>query len=335
MVYMKMHHCSSGRDLVLPGSAVWIPSDLNDGSRKEMDGDHPTVRICVIDDEEFTCLTLRDALCEWNMEAEGFTNPLLALERLCESRYDLVLLDIHMPEINGIDLIPRIKGCCQDVKVLIMTGYADKDLAIRAMQAGAFDLLEKPLRLGLLKHALARAIEAQQKERDVIRLVADLQKSQSELQASKERLERLNVQLRETNRALTIFAKNIDRERDEVERGIALKLKSLILPTLGRLQKDPSIGSSYRGDLEVLMAQIEGLLSGFSTDARMAAVLSFTEMRIASLIRSGFTTEDIATQLHISVNTVRTHRKNIRKKLKINNGQYSLRNYLNIKPSLA
>ncbi len=64
-------------------------------------------------------------------------------------------------------------------------------------------------------------------------------------------------------------------------------------------------------------------------DSRVAMSLSFTELRIASLIKNGVTTEGIAKQLHMAESTVRTHRKNIRKKLKINNAQFSLRNYLN------
>jgi DNA-binding CsgD family transcriptional regulator len=60
--------------------------------------------------------------------------------------------------------------------------------------------------------------------------------------------------------------------------------------------------------------------------------LSFTELRIASLVKGGVTTEEIARQLHIAESTVRTHRKNIRKKLNINTAQYSLRNFLNSRP---
>ncbi len=97
-----------------------------------------------------------------------------------------------------------------------------------------------------------------------------------------------------------------------------------------KLRNDKAL-SRYEGQLDMLTMQIEDLTSGFTMDSRVAAVLSFTELRVASLIKNGITTEDIARQLHISESTVRTHRKNIRKKLKINNVQYSLRNFLNSK----
>ena len=111
-----------------------------------------------------------------------------------------------------------------------------------------------------------------------------------------------------------------------------MKLRNLIIPMVQKLRNDKAL-SRYEGQLDMLTMQIEDLTSGFTMDSRVAAVLSFTELRVASLIKNGITTEDIARQLHISESTVRTHRKNIRKKLKINNVQYSLRNFLNSRTS--
>jgi DNA-binding CsgD family transcriptional regulator len=145
------------------------------------------------------------------------------------------------------------------------------------------------------------------------------------------RLENLNTQLLDTNRALSIFAKNIEREREEIEKRIALKLRNLIIPMVMKLRDDQAL-QKYGFQLDMLTTQIEDLTSGFAMDSRVALTLSFTELRIASLVKNGVTTEEIARQLHIAESTVRTHRKNIRKKLNINNAQYSLRNFLNSKP---
>ena len=78
----------------------------------------------------------------------------------------------------------------------------------------------------------------------------------------------------------------------------------------------------------MLTLQVEDLTSSFALDSNFAMVLSAAEMRVAHLIKNGATTEKIAAHLHISENTVRTHRKNIRRKLKIG-APYSLRNFLN------
>jgi DNA-binding NarL/FixJ family response regulator len=161
-------------------------------------------------------------------------------------------------------------------------------------------------------------------------LIDDLKQSRHDLLTQQQRLESLNTQLLDTNRALSIFAQNIEREREEIEKRIAMKLRSLIIPMVVKLKNDPSL-QLYSMQLDMLTKQVEDLTTGFAIDSRVAMSLSFTELQIASLIKNGVTTDEIARQLHIAESTVRTHRKNIRKKLKINNAQFSLRNYLNVK----
>jgi FixJ family two-component response regulator len=292
--------------------------------------DFRDARIVVLDDDQGVCQTLTDLICSWGITAEGFTRPEPALTRVSESRCDVVLLDILLFDACGLDLIPEIQRNSTDLKIIIVTGFADKEMAIRALKLGAFDFLEKPFQPDLLHHTILRALKTLDHEREHGKLIVDLRQSRSELLAHKERLENLNSQLRDTNRALSIFAQNIEREREEVEKRIALKLRNLIIPIVEKLRRDKTL-VKYESQLDMLVMQIEDLTSGFAMDSRIAAVLSFTELRIASLIKNGVTTEEIARQLNISASTVRTHRKNIRKKLKINNVQYSLRNFLSSK----
>jgi len=287
-------------------------------------------RVVVLDDDQGVCQTLTELICSWGISAEGFTQPEPALSCLDESKCDIVLLDILLFDACGLDLIPVIQNKSIDLKIIIVTGFADKEMAIRALKLGAFDFLEKPFQPELLHHTILRALKTLDHEREYRRLIVDLQKSQTELISNKDRLENLNSQLRDTNRALSIFAQNIEREREEVEKRIALKLRNLIIPIVEKLRKDRNL-IRYENQLDMLVMQVEDLTSGFAMDSRIAALLSFTELRIASLIKNGVTTEEIARQLNISASTVRTHRKNIRKKLKINNVQYSLRNFLSSK----
>ena len=286
-------------------------------------------KVTIVDDDPFVSESLTEMICSWGLNAKGFTRPEAALAHIRENKCDIVLLDVFISEISGLDLIPQISSdSSDDLKIIIITGFADKDTAIRALKLGAFDLLEKPFQNELLYHSILRALKALENERGFRNLIDDLKQSRSDLLAHQQRLENLNAQLRDTNRALSIFAQNIERERAEVEKRIALKLRNLIIPMVVKLKKDKTL-AKYEGQLDMLTMQVEDLTSGFSMDSRIAAVLSFTELRIASLIKNGITTEEIARQLHISESTVRTHRKNIRKKLKINNAQYSLRNFLN------
>jgi FixJ family two-component response regulator len=287
-------------------------------------------RIFIVDDDELFCDGVTELLTSWGLLAQGFTRPETALPMVREKKCDVLLLDVFMSDVCGLDLLPEINNGGQDLKVIIITGFADKELAIRALKLGAFDFLEKPFQNELLYHTIMRALKTLEHERESKRLIIDLKQSQSELISHKERLENLNSQLCDTNRALSIFAQNIEREREEVEKRIALKLRNLIIPMVDKLRNDRAM-SKYEGQLDMLVMQVEDLTSGFNMDSRIAAVLSFTELRIASLIKNGVTTEEIARQMHISSSTVRTHRKNIRKKLKINNVQYSLRNFLSSK----
>lgn len=287
-------------------------------------------RVLIVDDDQLVCQMLTELISSWGLSAESFARPEEALVKVKRNECDILLLDVFISDLCGLDLLPEIHGDGSIPKVIIITGFADKEMAIRALKLGAFDFLEKPFQTEFLYHTISRALQSLENEKESRRLIVDLKQSQAELLSNKQRLENLNTQLRDTNRALSIFAQNVEREREEVEKRIALKLRNLIIPMVERLRKDKNL-ARYESQLEMLVMQIEDLTSGFTMDSRIAAVLSFTELRIASLIKNGVTTEEIARQLHISASTVRTHRKNIRKKLKINNVQYSLRNFLNSK----
>jgi len=282
-------------------------------------------RATILDDDQLVCETLTETFRSWGLSTEGFTQPEAALINIRENKSDIVLLDVFISDVCGLDLIPQL-GC--DLKIIVITGYADKDTAIRALQLGAFDLLEKPFQNELLYHSILRALTALANERESKRLINDLKQSRSELLVHQRRLGNMNAQLLDTNRALSIFAQNIEREKKEIEKRIALRLRNLILPMVVKLRNDQAL-HKYRAQLDMLTTQIQDLTSGFAVDSRVAMTLSFTELKIASLVKNGITTEEIARQLYIAESTVRTHRKNIRKKLKINNALYSLRNFLN------
>lgn len=284
-------------------------------------------KVLIVDDEELICDLLKQSLARWGIQGEAFCDIPSATARIKETSFDVALLDVRIDGGSGLNLMPEITGRCPDVKIIIMTGYADKETAIRALRLGAFDFLEKPLEPEILSNTIGRALHVLENERSVSRLIENLKNREQQLKDNKGRLEYLNSELLETNKALSVLVRNIERERDEMERRIAVKLKSLVIPAIEKLMRDKTL-VRYEMELGILVKQIEDLTTGFGTDAVVASSLSMTEMKIASLIKNGLTSEDIAKQLHISPSTVRTHRKNIRRKLKINNAQYNLRNYL-------
>ncbi len=291
--------------------------------------------ILIVDDDQSSCMFIEHAISSLGMKPESVNRMSSARNRIEQNRYDVIILDVYLAECMGLDLIPEIKKFCPETKIIVVTGFADKDIAIRALRLGAFDLLEKPFEAELIDHALYSAFEVLQAERQIKRLIKDLEAARtSELLTNKEHLESLTGRLIETNKALSLFAQNIELEREQMEKQVALRIRSLVLPLLEKLQKDDNL-RIYRFDLDLLRKQIGDLTTTFTADARLAAALSHAELRIASLIKNGLSTEQIAEHLHVSSATVRTHRKNIRKKLKINNSQYNLRNFLSSKNGLS
>ena len=208
-----------------------------------------------------------------------------------------------------------------------MTGYADKEKAIKALRLGVFDFLEKPIKMQLLSHAVKRALDTQKIELELKNTFKELQRSQSDLLSHKRRLEEVNEQLTETNKALSVLAENLERTREHSEKRIIRKIRSLIIPIVERLQRDKNL-KGYKAELSLLVGHVENLTSGLASDTRIDDSLSSAELRIASMIMNELTSEEIANQLHISLSTVKTHRRNIRRKLNLNHSDLNLRAYL-------
>jgi len=171
-------------------------------------------------------------------------------------------------------------------------------------------------------------MEALERERSLKHLLKELERNHSELLAQKKRLEHLNSRLLETNKAFSALARSMDFEREEMEKRVAAKVRSVIMPSINRLRQDPNL-TQYGSELDILVSILSELASDMATSGgNIAMALSNTELRIASLIKGGFSTEEIAEQLFISPSTVRTHRKNIRRKLSLNSSSYSLKSFL-------
>lgn len=115
--------------------------------------------ILVVDDEP----TAREGL-ELTLEAEGYqvhqaVSAPQALEFLKGSRVDLIITDLKMPGMSGLDLLAEVRRTWPELDVIIITGFASIDTAISAMKLGAFDYLTKPFNLDVVRQAVRRALE--------------------------------------------------------------------------------------------------------------------------------------------------------------------------------
>ena len=127
-------------------------------------------RILIVDDEQVVREVLSDFLTSENFVVNAVASGEEALSELAKSHYDLVLTDMKMPGISGIDLLREIQKRKLDTVVIIMTGYGTVDTAVEAIKLGAFDYIMKPFKVDELLQVIRRALQHQQLERENIRL---------------------------------------------------------------------------------------------------------------------------------------------------------------------
>jgi PAS domain S-box-containing protein len=116
-------------------------------------------RLLVVDDEVEILTPLCDLLSEWGYEVTEFTRGKDALKALKEQKFDLLLADLVMPEMDGIELLKEALKIAPHLVCIIITGKGTIQTAVEAMKVGAFDFIVKPLDWKLLKLILSRAIE--------------------------------------------------------------------------------------------------------------------------------------------------------------------------------
>jgi DNA-binding NtrC family response regulator len=118
-------------------------------------------RVVLVDDEEMVTQNLEMLLSmETGYESVCFNQPASALEYLKKNEVDAVLSDFIMPEMNGLDLLAHVKEVQPTCSRLLLTGYADKESAVRAInEVGLFQYLEKPWENDFVMMTLRNAVE--------------------------------------------------------------------------------------------------------------------------------------------------------------------------------
>ncbi len=116
-------------------------------------------RVLAVDDEPVVCESIRRVLSEEGYRVTTTTSAREGIDLLAREEIDLVLLDIKMPDLDGIEFLRRARALSPETEVVIVTGYATIDTAVEAIKLGAFDYLEKPVSPPQLIVAAARALE--------------------------------------------------------------------------------------------------------------------------------------------------------------------------------
>ncbi|CAA9892918.1 Response regulator with CheY-like receiver, AAA-type ATPase, and DNA-binding domains [Candidatus Methylobacter favarea] len=127
-------------------------------------------RIIVIDDDPGIVDYLIDMLRQVNYSAAGFTDTADALNAIENESFDLVISDVIMPGMRGLELMAAIHRKRPEQLVLLITAFGSIDLAMQSMRAGACDFLTKPFRIEELYTAVARALEDRQMRRTAVKI---------------------------------------------------------------------------------------------------------------------------------------------------------------------
>lgn len=117
-------------------------------------------RILVVDDEPTVCKSIRQVLIREDCDVETALSGEEALRKDAERPYDVMIVDLMMPGLSGMELLRSIKAGNPKARIIMVTGYPTMRNTLQAMQLGAMDFLPKPFLPTTLRNLVAKALEA-------------------------------------------------------------------------------------------------------------------------------------------------------------------------------
>ncbi len=144
--------------------------------------------ILVVDDEPGVLLTIKAILAQEGYTVDGAANGAAAFDRLSVASYDLVLTDLRLGDMDGLEVLAEVRRVSPRTVAIVLTGYASLESAIQAMREGAYDYLVKPTDVEELKLRVAHIFER-------LRLADELAQRVKELEAANTTIARMNATL--------------------------------------------------------------------------------------------------------------------------------------------
>ncbi len=143
--------------------------DDQDGTNLELDVHNmKAFKILIAEDDHLNLQNLRELLESCGYETHGVADGRQALEAFGHDIYDLIITDLRMPNMDGLELLKQIKELSADQLVILVTGYGSVQTAVDAMKMGAFDYITKPLKDDLVRLTVSRALSfARLKEENI------------------------------------------------------------------------------------------------------------------------------------------------------------------------
>jgi two-component system response regulator HydG len=142
-------------------------------------------RILIVDDNDTMREGMEEVAVGMGHAVTTASSGAAALERFQEQRPDLVVTDLKMAGIDGLELLRRVRALDADVPVLLITAYGTIEVAVEAMKEGAFDFVTKPFSPGVLRLKIERALEARKARAQVERLQQENEILRAEVESAK------------------------------------------------------------------------------------------------------------------------------------------------------
>ncbi|MEW6614818.1 MAG: sigma-54 dependent transcriptional regulator [Thermodesulfobacteriota bacterium] len=127
-------------------------------------------QILVVDDEERMLNLLKKVLTKQGLSVQTSPNGIDALRKVEDTPFDIIIADIRMPEINGMEVLKAVKETRPDIYVILMTAFGSIDSAVEAMKKGAYDYITKPFKMDEIILAIKKALEEKRLRKEVASL---------------------------------------------------------------------------------------------------------------------------------------------------------------------
>lgn len=326
--------------------------------------------ILLVDDDTSILVSLSWLLKKNSFKVTTAQSGREALDLLRDHRYNVIITDLQMGEISGLEVLQEAKKVSHETGVIVLTGYADVDSAVETFTCGADDYLNKPCDTDELIFKIRRTLEKQdlairlrEQNEQLIQEIATRKRIESQLQESRasleqqvkkrtaelstvvnnlqttlkklaikeEELKQQNVELNAANSALNLLLKRRDRELREVREDVSAKTIEMALPLLKKAHKHAT--GAAKNYLESAQANLLDISLAHSKDSLLVnAKLAPRELQVVNYIRQNKSSKEIADILGIRVRTVESYRESIRKKIRIKNKKIGLKKYLTSLP---
>ena len=148
-------------------------------------------KILITDDDGDLRELLEEAVRSWGYIVDVARDGEDALRKIRKERFDVVISDLMMPVMDGLELLERVKELDKDILVIIVTGYATIDTAVKAIESGAYDYITKPFRLDELMVVLKNACERLKLTVQNRNLLEELRDAYAEIESLNRALERV------------------------------------------------------------------------------------------------------------------------------------------------